>query len=68
MMRLPFQDRNRYFDDARDTDGHWGFFWAEIGYIHVMGPGFDAMTLAQAAHTEFGAIERILSRALPRQC
>lgn len=28
-----------------------------------MGPQFDDMTLAQAAHMEFSAVERILMRA-----
>lgn len=40
---------------------YWGYFWAEVGYI--LGPQFDDMTLAQAAHMEFSAVERILTRA-----
>lgn len=66
MMSRPVRERNDQQDKARDTDTHWGYFWVELGYEPSMGPGFDAMTLAQAANIELSAIERILARALPR--
>lgn len=47
-----------------DTDMYWGYFWAEIGYS--IGPQHDKMSLAEAAYKEFGAIQRILKRALDR--
>lgn len=65
MMARPVQERNSLQEKAHDTDMHWGYFWAEVGYEYSMGPLFDAMTLAQAANAEFSAIERILTRALP---
>lgn len=65
MMSRPVQERNSLQEKAADTDMYWGYFWAEVGYEQSMGPGFDCMTLAQAANQEFLAIERILARALP---
>ncbi|CAG9947035.1 unnamed protein product [Clonostachys rosea f. rosea IK726] len=61
-MSRPLQDRNDIQERTRDTDPYWGHFWAELG--HVMGPAFDSLTIAQVAHMEFSAVERILSRAL----
>ena len=61
----PLQDRTMIQERSADTDLHWGYFWAEVGY--QMGPAFDALTLVQAAHMELAAVERILMRALPRQ-
>ncbi|KAL6691861.1 hypothetical protein J3F84DRAFT_397369 [Trichoderma pleuroticola] len=58
---LPLLDRTGFQERADQTDRYWGFFWAEVGY--VQGPQFDNMTLAQAAHMEFSAVERILTRA-----
>lgn len=66
-MSRPIQGRHDLEEKARDTNMHWGYFWAEVGHEHFMGPAFDAMTLAQAATAEFSAIERILSRALPHE-
>lgn len=43
---------------------YWGYFWDEVAY--VQGPEFDNLTLAQCAHAELSAVEKILSRALPR--
>lgn len=62
-MSRPLKERSDLQEKGDDTDLYWGYFWAEVGYS--MGPQFDSMTLAQAAHIEFSAIERILSRALP---
>uniref|UniRef100_A0A8H7K220 RRM domain-containing protein n=1 Tax=Bionectria ochroleuca TaxID=29856 RepID=A0A8H7K220_BIOOC len=61
-MSRPLQDRNDIQERTRDTDPYWGHFWAELG--HVMGPAFDSLTIAQVAHMEFSAVERVLSRAL----
>ncbi|KAF4119867.1 hypothetical protein GMORB2_3555 [Geosmithia morbida] len=64
MMHRPVQERNGMVERSSDTDMHWGFFWAEVGYVSIMGVKFDRMTLAQAANAEFCAVERILQRAL----
>lgn len=63
MMTRPHHERNEFQEKALDTDMYWGYFWAELTY--PIGPQFDGLTLAQAAHIEFSAIERILARALP---
>lgn len=47
-----------------NTDEYWGYYWAEVGQIQ--GPNFDNMTMAQCAHLELSAIERILARVLNR--
>ncbi|KAG9254121.1 uncharacterized protein F5Z01DRAFT_674437 [Emericellopsis atlantica] len=65
MMTLSIQERNNLQEKAADTDMTWGYFWNELGYERFMGPGFDQMTLGQAAYAELSAIERILYRALP---
>jgi hypothetical protein len=63
-LNRTLEERNRIQEGSEDTDLYWGHFWAEVGY--TMGPQFDDMTLAQAAHAEFSAVERVLARALPR--
>lgn len=62
----PFKDRTEIQNRIDQTDAYWGYFWCELGY--TMGPQFDSMTLAQAAHAEFSAVERILARAFSRIC
>ncbi|KAM6480209.1 hypothetical protein HDV62DRAFT_125166 [Trichoderma sp. SZMC 28011] len=61
IFALPLRERTGLQERAEQTDMYWGYFWAEVGYI--LGPQFDDMTLAQAAHMEFSAVERILTRA-----
>ncbi|OPB38644.1 hypothetical protein A0O28_0017500 [Trichoderma guizhouense] len=61
ILALPLRERTGLQERAEQTDMYWGYFWAEVGYN--MGPQFDDMTLAQAAHMEFSAVERILMRA-----
>ncbi|UKZ74233.1 hypothetical protein TrVFT333_001894 [Trichoderma virens FT-333] len=61
ILLLPLRERVELQERAEQTDMYWGYFWAEVGYI--MGPPFDDMSLAQAAHMELSAVERILSRA-----
>ena len=63
LLARPMTQRNELQTKSKDTDPYWGYFWAELGY--EMGPQFDKMTLAQAAHLEFSAVERILRRVLP---
>ena len=63
MLMHPHATRRELQEKGEQTDMHWGYFWAELG--HSFGPQFDQMTLAQVAHAEFSAVERILSRALP---
>ncbi|KAM4061229.1 RNA recognition, RNP-1 [Hirsutella rhossiliensis] len=63
MLGLSHSSRTDLQEKGQQTDMHWGYFWAELG--HSFGPQFDQMTLAQVAHAEFSAVERILSRALP---
>ncbi|PHH61153.1 hypothetical protein CDD81_721 [Ophiocordyceps australis] len=60
----PHAARTELQEKGEQTDMTWGYFWAELG--HSFGPQFDQMTLAKVAHIEFSAVERILSRALPR--
>ncbi|KOS21864.1 hypothetical protein ESCO_001585 [Escovopsis weberi] len=60
--RLPLRERGEMQSKGEETDMYWGFFWAELAY--PMGPRFDKMTLAAAAHAEFAAVERIITRAL----
>ncbi|KAH6607231.1 hypothetical protein Trco_003544, partial [Trichoderma cornu-damae] len=62
VLALPLTDRSMLQKRAEHTDMYWGFFWAEVGYS--LGPEFDETTLAQAAHLEISAVERILARAL----
>ncbi|KAG5940257.1 hypothetical protein E4U53_007623 [Claviceps sorghi] len=62
MVELPHSKRTILEEKSTDTDMYWGYFWAEVNYS--FGPAFDHMTLSQAAHAEFSAIERILVRAL----
>lgn len=62
ILTLPFRERAELQERANQTDMYWGYFWAEVGY--GLGPQFDDMSLAQAAHMEFSAVERILTRAL----
>ncbi|KZZ88065.1 RNA recognition motif domain protein [Moelleriella libera RCEF 2490] len=62
MMARPHSERTMLQEQGAGTDMYWGYFWAEIGY--VFGPSFDQLTLSQAAHAEFSAVERILARAL----
>ncbi|KAL7816584.1 hypothetical protein V8C26DRAFT_82223 [Trichoderma gracile] len=64
VLALPFRERADLQERAEQTDMYWGYFWAEVGY--GLGPQFDDMSLAQAAHMEFSAVERILTRALAR--
>ncbi|KJZ75639.1 hypothetical protein HIM_05102 [Hirsutella minnesotensis 3608] len=64
LLSRPHASRTELQEKGRQTDMHWGYFWAEVG--HGFGPHFDQMTLAQAAQAEFSAVERILSRALPQ--
>jgi hypothetical protein len=59
-MAQPLKERTAIQEKSEDTDMYWGYFWAEVGY--TMGPQFDTMTLAQAAHAELAAVERILGR------
>jgi hypothetical protein len=59
-MARPLKERTAIQEKGEATDMYWGYYWAEVGYN--MGPSFDAMTLAQAAHAELTAIERILGR------
>ncbi|KAH6973419.1 hypothetical protein BKA56DRAFT_690540 [Ilyonectria sp. MPI-CAGE-AT-0026] len=61
---LPLSDRTLLHEQAEHTDMYWGYFWDEVAY--VQGPEFDNLTLAQCAHAELSAVEKILSRALPR--
>ncbi|PHH79671.1 hypothetical protein CDD82_2229 [Ophiocordyceps australis] len=60
----PHAARTELQEKGEQTDMTWGYFWAELG--HNFGPQFDQMTLAKVAQIEFSAVERILSRALPR--
>ncbi|KAL6871372.1 hypothetical protein J3F83DRAFT_714278 [Trichoderma novae-zelandiae] len=62
ILALPFRERVGLQERAEQTDMYWGYFWAEVGY--GLGPQFDDMSLAQAAHMEFSAVERLLTRAL----
>lgn len=64
MLGQSHSSRTALQEKGQQTDMHWGYFWAELGYS--FGPQFDQMTLAQVAHAEFSAVERILSRALPQ--
>ncbi|KAF7544436.1 hypothetical protein G7Z17_g9954 [Cylindrodendrum hubeiense] len=64
LLARPLSERTVLQERAKDADMYWGYFWAEVGY--TQGPQFDKMTLAQCAHAELSAVERILSRALPR--
>ncbi|KAJ6781229.1 hypothetical protein PWT90_05092 [Aphanocladium album] len=57
----PHNERRGIQEKAQDTDGYWGYFWVEVDY--PTGGLFDNMTLAQAAQSEFTAIENILTRA-----
>ena len=63
MLTRPHAVRRELQEKGEQTDMYWGYFWAELG--HSFGPQFDRMTLAEVAHAEFSAVERILSRALP---
>ncbi|UNI22415.1 hypothetical protein JDV02_008306 [Purpureocillium takamizusanense] len=63
MLTRPHAIRRELQEKGEQTDMYWGYFWAELG--HSFGPQFDKMTLADVAHAEFSAVERILSRALP---
>ena len=65
MRAKPHSERVAFQERETDTDMYWGYFWAELGY--TFGPHFDHMTLAEAAHREFSAIESILARALSRK-
>ncbi|KID74456.1 RNA recognition, RNP-1, partial [Metarhizium brunneum ARSEF 3297] len=65
MVARPHVERTILLEKSEETDMYWGYFWAEIGYM--FGPAFDQMTLSQAAHAEFTAVERILARALTPQ-
>ncbi|KID95924.1 RNA recognition, RNP-1, partial [Metarhizium majus ARSEF 297] len=65
MVALPHVERTILLEKSEETDMYWGYFWAEVGYM--FGPAFDQMTLSQAAHAEFTAVERILARALTPQ-
>ncbi|KAG8412601.1 hypothetical protein J3458_014311 [Metarhizium acridum] len=65
MVARPHVERTILLEKAQETDMYWGYFWAEVGYM--FGPAFDQMTLSQAAHAEFTAVERILARALTPQ-
>ncbi|EFY95219.1 RNA recognition, RNP-1 [Metarhizium robertsii ARSEF 23] len=65
MVARPHVERTILLEKSQETDMYWGYFWAEIGYM--FGPAFDQMTLSQAAHAEFTAVERILARALTPQ-
>ncbi|KAG5925887.1 hypothetical protein E4U42_003842 [Claviceps africana] len=62
MVWQPHSERTILQEKGNETDIYWGYFWAEVGYS--FGTAFDQMTLAQAAHAEFSAVERILARAL----
>ncbi|KAG6295498.1 hypothetical protein E4U45_006046 [Claviceps purpurea] len=63
MLTRQHSERTILQERSLETDMYWGYFWAELGYS--FGPAFDHMTLSQAAHAEFSAVERILARALP---
>ncbi|POR35064.1 Uncharacterized protein TPAR_04750 [Tolypocladium paradoxum] len=63
MLSRTHASRTELQEKGQQTDMYWGYFWAELG--HNFGPQFDQMTLAQVAHAEFTAVERVLSRALP---
>lgn len=63
MVNRQHSERTILQEKSMETDMYWGYFWAELGYS--FGPAFDQMTLSQAAHAEFSAVERILARALP---
>ncbi|KID82497.1 RNA recognition, RNP-1 [Metarhizium guizhouense ARSEF 977] len=65
MVARPHVGRTILLEKSEETDMYWGYFWAEVGYM--FGPAFDQMTLSQAAHAEFTAVERILARALTPQ-
>ncbi|KFA55724.1 hypothetical protein S40293_08342 [Stachybotrys chartarum IBT 40293] len=60
ILARPLKERSEIQEKTEKTDMYWGYFWAEVGY--TMGPQFDKMTLAQAAHAELSAVERILGR------
>ncbi|KPM35669.1 hypothetical protein AK830_g10901 [Neonectria ditissima] len=64
VLARPLTDRTGLEEKAEKTDMYWGYFWAEVNY--VQGPQFDHMTLAQCAHKELSAVEKIVSRALAR--
>lgn len=63
MLTRQHSERTILQERSLETDMYWGYFWTELGYS--FGPAFDHMTLSQAAHAEFSAVERILARALP---
>ncbi|KAK2612642.1 hypothetical protein QQS21_001414 [Conoideocrella luteorostrata] len=65
VMSRQHAERTVLQEKGLETDMYWGYFWAELGY--VFGPVFDQMSLSQAAHAEFSAVERVLGRALPSQ-
>ena len=65
MLARQHAERTILQEMSQETDMYWGYFWAELGYN--FGPAFDQMTLSQAAHVEFSAVERILARALAGQ-
>ncbi|KAF7563884.1 hypothetical protein G7046_g266 [Stylonectria norvegica] len=60
----PHDERTELLEKSHDTNMYWGYYWVDVNL--AMGPEFDDMTLAQVAHAEFSAVERILARALPR--
>ncbi|KAI9163559.1 hypothetical protein HJFPF1_05176 [Paramyrothecium foliicola] len=64
IMARPLNERIAIQEKGLQTNMYWGYFWVEVGY--GMGLHFDKMTLAQASHAEFSAIERILARVLPK--
>jgi hypothetical protein len=65
---LPLPVRMQLEEQAKRTDGYWGYFWAEVDLPR--GPAFDNYTLRQAGDVELACIESILktavSGALPR--
>ncbi|RYP58337.1 hypothetical protein DL769_008996 [Monosporascus sp. CRB-8-3] len=62
---MPISDKQRIQEVSQCTDEYWGYFWLEVDY--PVGPAFDDMTLAEAAHRELSTIEAILRRAVSRQ-
>lgn len=64
MLARPHASRTELQEKGQQADMYWDYFWAELE--HSFRRQFDQMMLAQVAHAEFSAVERILARALPQ--
>jgi hypothetical protein len=61
---LPLPFRTQLEEQAKQTDGKWGYFWAEIDLPR--GAAFDNYTLRQAGDVELARMESILKTAVSR--